>query len=55
MPDDSRFTHRRNDDGSFDSICWVCFAAVVRAKPESELPGYEKDHNCESVALSEEG
>jgi len=50
MPDDSLFAHRRNDDGSFDSICWTCFAAAVRSKPESELPHYEKTHDCESAS-----
>jgi hypothetical protein len=47
MPDESLFAHRRNDDGSFDSICWTCFAAVVRSKPGSELSNYEKTHECE--------
>ena len=47
MPNEPLFTHRQNEDGSFDSICWTCFAAVVRSKLESELPGYEKTHECE--------
>jgi len=31
-------------------FCWTCFAAVVRSKPESELPHYEKTHDCESAS-----
>jgi len=53
MPDDSLFTHRKNHDGSFDSICRTCFATAVRARPESELAAHEKAHNCESASLSE--
>jgi hypothetical protein len=51
--DSTLFAHRLNEDGSYDSICRVCFAAVVRSKPESELAQYEKAHDCESDFLAE--
>jgi hypothetical protein len=54
MSNDSIYTHRRNEDGAFDSICWLCFAAVVRSKPESELAEYEKAHRCDSTSMAEE-
>jgi hypothetical protein len=54
VSNDSIYTHRRNEDGSFDSICWLCIAAVVRSKPESELAEYEKAHGCDSTSMTEE-
>ena len=55
MQNDRSYAHRRNEDGSYDSICRVCFAAVVRHKPESELAEYEKAHECDSSFLAERG
>jgi hypothetical protein len=49
------FAHRRNDDGSYDSICRACFAAIVRSKPEYQLAQYEQAHDCESDFLAEPG
>jgi nitrite reductase/ring-hydroxylating ferredoxin subunit len=49
------FAHRRNEDGSYDSICRACFAALVRSKPEPELAAYENAHNCDSSFLAERG
>lgn len=51
--DSSLFAHRLNEDGSYDSICRVCFAAVVRSKPESELAQYEETHDCQPDFLEE--
>jgi hypothetical protein len=55
MQTDRLYAHRRNEDGSHDSICRACFAAVVRHKPESELAEYEKAHECDSSFLAERG
>jgi hypothetical protein len=41
------FPHRRNPDGSFDSICRVCFATVARCNTEDELKEMERNHVCD--------
>ena len=41
-----RYPHRRNADGSHDSICTVCFVTVASAREESELTGHEQAHVC---------
>lgn len=46
------YPHRRNEEGSYDSICRNCFATVVRAKSESELAEHEKAHVCDPNLLS---
>src|SRR5258708_40170262 len=43
------YRHRRNEDGSYDSICRVCFESVARCKQESKLAQYEKVHECHSA------
>jgi len=53
--DSNLYAHRRNEAGSFDSVCRVCFAAVVRSKPEPELAAYEKAHVCDSSFLADRG
>ena len=47
------FPHRRNKDGSFDSICLKCFATVASHKTEEELKEQDKVHVCVSSMLSE--
>ena len=49
------YTHRRNDDGSYDSICRACFESVARSLPESKVARYEKAHECHSAFLAERG
>jgi hypothetical protein len=49
------YPHRSNGDGSFDSICFTCFATVVYAKTEAELAEYDKNHVCDSAFLAERG
>ena len=49
------YAHRRNEDGSYDTICRTCFAALARSKPQSELAAYEKAHDCDSSFLAERG
>jgi hypothetical protein len=41
-----RFPHRRNNDGSYDSICTECFVTIATAKDESQLAGAEGTHVC---------
>jgi hypothetical protein len=40
------FVHRKNDNGTFDSICRNCFVTVGTAKLEAELEPKERDHIC---------
>jgi hypothetical protein len=47
-----RTTHRRNDDGSFDSICKTCFATVARSSDEVALAGPERNHSCDLSVLA---
>jgi hypothetical protein len=47
------YPHRRNKDGSYDSICLTCFATLAFGKSEAELMKYEKMHTCEFSTLSQ--
>ena len=47
------YPHRRNRDGSFDSICLNCFATLATARTEPELLVYEKMHVCAYSPLSQ--
>jgi hypothetical protein len=49
------FPHRRNKDGSFDSICLECFATVASHLSEEELKEADKNHACMSSLLSRRG
>lgn len=44
------FPHRRNPDGSFDSICLKCFRTVATQRNEADLAQAERDHVCEGDA-----
>jgi hypothetical protein len=39
-----RFPHRRNRDGSYESICTLCFANVASSETEEELGEAEAKH-----------
>jgi len=41
-----RFTHRRRDDGSWDSICMSCMLTVANADAR-ELAAAEAVHACD--------
>jgi hypothetical protein len=47
------FPHRRNKDGSFNSICLKCFATVASHMTEEELKDQDKNHVCVKSVLSE--
>jgi hypothetical protein len=49
------FPHRRNKDGTFDSICLKCFATVASHMTEEELKEQDKVHVCVSSILSQRG
>ena len=40
------FPHRRNTDGSFDSICLKCLLTVANARNEADLAKHEQYHVC---------
>jgi hypothetical protein len=45
--------HRRNRDGSYDSICLNCFATIAAGKSEAELWRHDKMHVCVPATLSQ--
>jgi hypothetical protein len=45
------FPHRRNPDGTFDSICKLCFATIATRDTEAELAEAERAHNCQRFDL----
>jgi hypothetical protein len=45
------FTHRRNADGSFDSICSRCLEIAASAQKEQELGSLEWMHVCDPIRL----
>jgi hypothetical protein len=49
------FPHRRNEDGSFDSICPTCFATIARSKAEGGLAENEAAYVCDSAFLEGRG
>jgi hypothetical protein len=46
-----KFPHRKNADGTYDSICIACFVTVARVKAEIDLRQFESAHICEPVNL----
>ena len=43
------FPHRKNWDGTYDSICKTCFRTIARAKREEDLAAAEQLYVCEST------
>jgi hypothetical protein len=46
------YPHRRNKDGTFDSICLKCFLTVAHTETEAELLAYDRVHVCNYWAVS---
>jgi hypothetical protein len=46
---------KRNNDGSYDSICLTCFATVGGCGPDGRLPEHDKAHVCDSAFFAERG
>jgi hypothetical protein len=44
LPFPPSFPHRRNTDGSFDSICLKCLLTVANARNEADLTEHEQYH-----------
>jgi hypothetical protein len=51
MLSETKFPHRHNNDGSYDSICAACFATVASARVEELLCAHELAHVCDPVNL----
>jgi hypothetical protein len=52
-----RFPHRCNRDGSYDSMCTLCFATVASSETEEELSEAEASIfviECSSVRMNRE-
>src|ERR1700738_4501301 len=45
------FPHRRNRDGSFDSICLKCLLTIANARSETDLAKPETYHVCNPSIL----
>lgn len=46
-----QFPHRNNNDGSYDSICSVCYETVASSGIERQLTPMESTHRCNPVRL----
>jgi hypothetical protein len=44
--------HRRNDDGTTDSICPICYRTIARESDPANLIAMEQTHVCEDRFLS---
>jgi hypothetical protein len=42
-----KFPHRKNWDGTYDSICSACTATVATSQSEAKLRAYERAHVCD--------
>jgi hypothetical protein len=51
----ANYPHKRNKDGSFNSICPVCFRTIASKMTEDELAQEEKKHVCGTSLLSKRG
>jgi hypothetical protein len=40
------YAHRRNADGTSDSICLHCFRTVASCNRSTDLPEMESQHRC---------
>ena len=47
----AKFVHRRNADGTYDSICTACIMTAASVEAESQLPQLELGHVCNPVNL----
>lgn len=47
------FPHRRNRDGSIDSICLKCLLTIATARNEEDLRLHDKNHICLPSILSQ--
>jgi hypothetical protein len=46
----AQYFHRRNSDGSFDSICGLCFLTVANGASREKLVTEEATHLCRTFS-----
>jgi hypothetical protein len=46
------FAHRRNDNGTTDSICLKCFRTIATKRTKAELVDSEAAHECGGFNLA---
>ncbi|MGA7245591.1 MAG: hypothetical protein WBX19_20585 [Terracidiphilus sp.] len=51
MAESLKFAHRKNLDGTVDSICPRCAATVATVYVEGELLMYEQQHVCDPALM----
>jgi hypothetical protein len=52
---ETEYPHRRNSDGTWDSICKHRFLTIAHCKTEGELAEGENTHLCDSALLADRG
>jgi hypothetical protein len=48
------FPHRRNPDGTYNSICLICLQMVAKDKTEEELKQLDERHVCSTASIPRE-
>jgi|GEM_PF-6877670 len=49
-PSAAVYSHRKNPDATFDSICHRCFSTVATENSEAALEKHERQHECGALA-----
>jgi hypothetical protein len=49
-PSAAIYSHRKNPDATFDSICHLCFSTVATERSEAALAKHEQQHECGALA-----
>jgi len=47
-----KFSHRRNADGTLDSICTDCFVTIASEMSEADLVSKEGTHRCDPLLIA---
>ncbi len=46
-----KFCNRKNEDGTFDSVCRACFMTIATTNLECDLKASELRHVCDAAIL----
>ena len=49
------YAHKRNEDGSYDPACEMCFTAATDSERRAALAQCERAHDCDSAFLADRG
>ena len=47
----AQFPHRVNHDGTYDSICRMCYRTIAHEVREADLADFEASHVCSELDL----